>query len=102
MTPNQLDLFASLDADLFVNISSLHEMRPDQIAYYFDAIDRHCSGHFYTKQWKRSVNANDAVVIRQADYPVRDRWRTVYERTHPLQVRFFEALYDLRHEGRPP
>lgn len=98
LTPNQLDLLPPLDADLFVNISSLHEMRPDQIAHYFHAIDRHCSGHFYTKQWKRSVNASDAVVIEQANYPVPGHWRTVYSRTHPLQIQFFEALYELRND----
>lgn len=96
LTPNQLDLLPALGVDLFVNISSLHEMRPDQIAHYFSGVDRHCAGHFYSKQRKHSVNVNDGVIIDQADYPVYDRWRTVYSRTHPLQVRFFEALYDLR------
>lgn len=95
LTPNQLDLLAPLDADLFVNISSLHEMRPDQIVHYFRAIDRHCSGHFYTKQWVSFTNVNDGVVIDRDGYPVPDGWRTVYSRTHPIQTRFFEALYDV-------
>lgn len=42
LTPNQLDLLRSLQADLFVNISSLHEMRRDQIRHYLLAVDRHC------------------------------------------------------------
>jgi len=33
LTPNQLALIKPLGVDLFLNISSLHEMRPEQIAH---------------------------------------------------------------------
>ena len=44
-------------ADLAVNISSLHEMRPEQIAFYFSQFDRLLKdgGRFYFKQWKRAL-----------------------------------------------
>ncbi len=95
LTPNQLDLLPPQQADLFVNISSLHEMRPEQIKHYFAAIETHCTGHFYTKQWQRSVNEHDGMVVSHDDYPLPTGWQVVFDRQHPVQVEFFEALYRL-------
>ena len=95
LTPNQLDLLPPQEVDLFVNVSSLHEMRPDQIEHYFAVIDMHCARRFYTKQWKRSVNELDDLVVSHDDYPVPAKWRVVFDRSHPVQVEFFEALYQL-------
>lgn len=95
LTPNQLDLLPELKADLFINVSSLHEMVQEQIDHYFDVIADHTKGHFYSKQWIRSINAADDVVIERDRYPVRKEWNTVFDRTHPVQQAFFEALYDL-------
>lgn len=96
LTPNQLALLPSLDADLFVNISSLHEMRIEQIEFYLAEVDRHCVGAFYTKQWKSSTNPFDGVVIERHDYPIPQHWSTIYSRNHPIQTGFFEALYRVR------
>lgn len=95
LTPNQLGLLEPLGADLFVNISSLHEMRHEQIEHYFELIDVHCTGFFYTKQWLRSVNPFDDLLTRREDYPVGADWRVVFDRVHPIQTGFFEALYAL-------
>jgi putative sugar O-methyltransferase len=96
LTPNQLDLVPPWGAGLFVNVSSLHEMRPDQIAHYLGKVGEHCSGHFYSKQWERSTNPYDRVVIRREDYPIPAAWETVFLRRHPVQTLFFEALYRVR------
>ncbi len=96
LTPNQLDLLPPLGVGLFVNVSSLHEMRPEQIAHYLGAVDRHTRGFFYTKQWKRSRNPHDGVVIGRGDYPIPESWETVYSRDHEIQTEFFEALYRVR------
>jgi putative sugar O-methyltransferase len=93
LTPNQLAMIPSLDADLMINVSSLHEMRREQIEHYFELFAEHCGGFFYTKQWQRSLNAFDDLVIRREDYPVPSAWTTVFDRVHPVQTRFFEALY---------
>ena len=95
LTPNQLDLVPPLGADLFVNISSLHEMRPEQIAHYLRQVGVHCRGHFYTKQWLRSVNNYDGLVIHREDYPIPSAWTPLFDRRHPVQTRFFEAMYRL-------
>jgi putative sugar O-methyltransferase len=95
LTPNQLDIVAPLEAGLFLNVSSLHEMRPEQIAHYLGRIGTHCRGHFYSKQWLRSVNPDDGVVIHREDYPIPSDWTPVFDRVHPVQTQFFEALYRL-------
>ncbi|MGH2959530.1 MAG: putative sugar O-methyltransferase [Solirubrobacterales bacterium] len=99
LTPNQLDLLPELKADLFINVSSLHEMVQAQIDHYFDVIADHTSGYFYSKQWIKSTNAADDVVIERERYPVRSEWKTVFDREHPIQQAFFEALYDLNPNG---
>jgi putative sugar O-methyltransferase len=93
ITPNQLELLEPLGVDLFVNISSLHEMRPEQIAHYVEQVDRHTAGCFYMKQWQRWRNPQDDVEIRREDYPIPPHWEQVYEREHPIQRAFFHALY---------
>ena len=93
LTPNQLELLEPLGVDLFINISSLHEMRPEQIAYYLGQVDRHTAGHFYTKQWLTWHNPEDAVDIRREDYPIPPHWEQLYSVVHPIQRAFFHALY---------
>jgi putative sugar O-methyltransferase len=88
-------------ADLAVNISSLHEMRPDQIAFYFSQFDRLLKdgGQFYFKQWKRGAVLFENVVIRQEDYPIPQNWICELTREAPIQTSFFEARY--RKPARP-
>lgn len=79
-----------------MNISSLHEMRLDQIAHYLGQIDRHTDGYFYTKQWETWHNTEDDIVIGRSDYPIPAAWRTIYEHRHPIQRAFFHGLYGTR------
>lgn len=96
LLPHQLASLPSLQAELFVNISSLHEMRPDQIAVWFELIDRHTVGRFYTKQWLHSVNVFDDLVIRREDYPVPEHWEAILDRDVQIPPDFFEAVYRVR------
>jgi putative sugar O-methyltransferase len=93
ITPGQLDALPPQQADLVINISSLHEMRLDQIEFFLGLVDRHCAGSFYTKQWLKSVNVRDDLVLHREDYPIPARWRETYSRKHRIQTLFFEALY---------
>jgi putative sugar O-methyltransferase len=104
LTPNQLEMIPSLNADLMINVSSLHEMSREQIQHYFELFAEHCGGFFYSKQWQRSVNPFDGLVVSREDYPVPPEWATVFDRVHPVQTRFFEALYATGHHEQvlPP
>lgn len=89
--------------DLAINISSLHEMHPEQIAFYFSQFDRllKAGGVFYFKQWKRSVVPFENVVTRQKDYPIPATWSCEMSREAPIQTRFFEARYRKSTRARP-
>jgi putative sugar O-methyltransferase len=93
LTPNQLELMPSQHADLFINISSFHEMRPDQVANFLVQVGRHTQGIFYMKQWRAWTNEVDGVTIRQEDYAIAPSWKRIFEREHPVQTDFFEAAY---------
>lgn len=91
--PNQLPLLPTRMADLFINISSLHEMRQEQIEYYFEQIQRLTRRYFYFKQWKVSNIPYENIVIREEDYPIPAEWSAVYRRECAVQTYFFEALF---------
>ena len=95
LTPNQLELLPDKSVDMFVNISSPHEMRMDQISYYFDEIDRLTRKYFYFKQWKETIIPFENEAITEADYPVREDWRLINRQECKVQTYFFEALYEL-------
>lgn len=95
LAPHQMELLPEKTFDYFINVSSLHEMTMAQVENYFALIDRVCRGRFYTKQWRVSRAPVNGCTIRERDYPVPSTWRTVYQRPHPIQRMFFEALYDV-------
>jgi len=96
LTPDQLELLEPLGAEVALTVSSLHEMLPALVRRYLQLVDRHCDGLFYTKQWQRWHNPVDDVVMVREDYPYPEGWRRVFERPHPAQPAFFEALYATR------
>lgn len=93
LLPHQVAKLPPKSVDLFVNISSLHEMTIGQIYAYFQLIDRLTKGYFYSKQWFVSENPYDQIHVRQGDYPVPDSWTQIYLRPAKVQRSFFEALY---------
>jgi putative sugar O-methyltransferase len=92
---HQIKLLPDKSADLFINISSLHEMTMEQIHFYLEQIDRLTRGHFYMKQWRRSRSVANGFRIRENDYPIPRRWKAIYRERHPLQRMFFHALYSV-------
>lgn len=95
LLPHQLELLPEKSVDLFLNISSLHEMRIDQICYYFGVLGRLVRRYFYLKQWRESNIPFENVTIREGDYPIPADWRKLYWRPCAVQDYFFEALFEL-------
>lgn len=94
--PNQIELLPNKYFDLFINISSLHEMTREQIVNYFKQIDRLCKGYFYTKQWLRS-RTKDNMFIKENEYPIPKKWKAIARRSpHPIQKKFFDTLYKIK------
>ncbi len=92
--PNQIELIPDSLVDLFLNISSLHEMRLDQIKYYFGQIERLTKpqGYFYFKEFKDSYVAHEDVHIKTRDYPLNSNWQVLFLREAKVQIKFFECL----------
>jgi putative sugar O-methyltransferase len=102
LTPNQLELLPDKSIDLFLNISSLHEMRLDQVNYYFTEIERLTRKYFYFKQWKETTVPFENETIREADYPVGGNWKLINRQQCEVQHKFFEALYELPNPAPDP
>lgn len=93
LLPHQLELLPPKSFNACINISSLHEMTQEQISHFFKLIDQLVKGHFYMKQWIRSINDYDAIIVERDAYPVKDTWRQLFNRPCEVQTSFFEALY---------
>jgi SAM-dependent methyltransferase len=93
LEPQQLELLPDGYADLVLTISTLHEMRPDQVAHYIEVIDRICDGAFYSKHWRTFYNDVDNVAWSERELRLPPGWRLIFRR-RPLAPRaFVEALY---------
>ncbi|MCL5038163.1 MAG: putative sugar O-methyltransferase [Chloroflexi bacterium] len=95
LLPHQADLLPGKIVDLFINISSLHEMLPEQIKAYFGLIDHITKHYFYSKQWWNSINPFDKINIKHTDYPVPSNWKELYLRDAKVQTSFFESMYSI-------
>ena len=97
-TPNQLTKFPAGYFDLFANISSIHEMRRDQIKHYMELMGRTTKSALYLKQQKDYVNPVDNLVIGRNDYPLPSGWAPSADRFDLINPGFFERIY---RRGRP-
>ena len=95
LLPHQAEQLKEKSVDLFVNISSLHEMTQAQIKQYFGLINQLTRGYFYMKQWKSFRNNNDGITITEAGYPYDPAWKKILSRTARAQPAFFEAVYKI-------
>lgn len=96
LMPHQIELLPKKYFDLFINISSLHEMRRDQIKNYIKQVDKLTSGLFYIKEWRKS-RTKDNLFIKQSEYPIPKKWKTLFiHNRHPIQKMFFDALYRIK------
>jgi hypothetical protein len=100
LEPQQLEKLPDDYADLILTVSTLHEMRADQIAHYLRLVDRLCRGVFYTKQWRKFYNDLDEVTASKETYPIPARWRALFDRSAIAPRSFFEALYLCRSGAR--
>lgn len=91
-TPNQLALLPDHLFDAFANISSLHEMRQDQIDHFLGLMARKTRRAIYLKQQMHYENPHDGVSIERKDYALPFEWRTSADGADPLSPGFFELV----------
>jgi hypothetical protein len=73
-------------------------MTMPQIQNYINMINWNTNGYFYMKEWIRSVNDKDKIVIGYKDYPIPSNWKRLLFRRCNIQSLFFEALYKIGEE----
>jgi len=93
-TANQIELLPESYVDLSINISSLHEMRPEQIENMLAQIYRITSRFVYLKQYKEYINPYDDLKILEQSYKAAAGWRDRFRRTDATDSRFFETLIE--------
>ncbi len=91
-TPNQLALLPDQFFDAGLTISSLHEMRLEQIHHYLGLLGRKTRKLLYLKQQWNYANPHDEVTITEANYPAPDGWRTALQQSDRLNPEFFERV----------
>jgi putative sugar O-methyltransferase len=92
-TPNQLAKFPPDYFDIFATISSVHEMRRDQITHYMNLMGRTTKSALYLKQQRDYVNPVDNLIIGKNDYPAPVGWSPKHERFDLINPGFFERVY---------
>src|SRR5262249_31817003 len=91
-TANQIELLPDGFFDLSINISSLHELRPEQIENMLGQIYRVTQRYVYLKQYKEYINPYDGLRILEESYKVAPGWERRYYRSDRVDPRFFETL----------
>jgi putative sugar O-methyltransferase len=89
---DQLELLPDNAVDLFITVSSLHEMRRDQVENFMAQMGRTTARWLYIKQWQSSIAHVKGDIISQADYRVPGGFSTVSERLTPHIPSFFEKI----------
>lgn len=92
LTSNHLSQFPDEYFDLTINISSLHEMSREKIAFFLKEMYRVTNNYIYMKQYKEYKNPYDNIIIKEDEYPTQKGWKEVYNRTALTNNCFFEKL----------
>jgi putative sugar O-methyltransferase len=95
-TANQLEKFPPGYFDAFATISSIHEMRRDQIRHFMTEMGRTTKSALYLKQQRNYVNPADNLTIGRNDYPTPTGWVPGPDCYDLINPRFFERLYRRR------
>ncbi len=90
LSANQLELLPDDVIDFTVSISSLHEMRHEQIAHYLDLVARKTRFGVYFKQWRQWTNPSDNIEVGRADFLLPAPWLLVLDQPHAVQDAFCE------------
>lgn len=93
LTANQLQQFPPGYFDVMLTISTLPEMRPEQVALFLDLFQRFSWGHIFIKQWMDWTNPSDGTRMKPDDYVLGANWKMVMDRVDPINPRFFNRAW---------
>lgn len=93
LTPNQMRKFPNGYFDVMLTISTLSEMRQDQVDFYLLELQRLSRGHIFIKQFTCWKNPSDGTDLSADSYRFDSRWRPALDRTDPVVPFFFNRVW---------
>lgn len=95
LLPFQMTKIPDETIDLILTISSLHEMKRNQISNYLKQFNRllRLNGFVYIKQWFSGAVLFEDITINQKDYPIPEGWKIIFDRAAHIHTSFFESFY---------
>ena len=91
-TPNQLSMFRENFFNVFITISSLHEMSRKQIAHFINVMSIVTREVIYIKQYWEYINPHDNLRIIDSEYILPEKFRIIQKQQDVLNPLFFEML----------
>jgi putative sugar O-methyltransferase len=92
-TPNQIELMPNDATELFINLNSLMEMRPDQVQNFLKHIDRLTTRAFLSRQWQKWRNPDEGHSLAKEDFALSDRWRVTLDQIDDIYPDFFNQVW---------
>jgi putative sugar O-methyltransferase len=92
-TSNQISKFPAHYFDVMVSISTLPEMRHDQVDFYLSEFERLSRGHIFLKQFTTWRNPNDGTELSRENYRFSSDWSLMLDRTDPVISEFFNRVW---------
>jgi putative sugar O-methyltransferase len=93
LTPNQIRMFPNGYFDVMLTISTLPEMRQDQVNLYLNEFQRLSRGHIFIKQFKAWKNPTDGTDLTAESYKFSSNWLKCLDRSDPIIPFFFNRVW---------
>jgi putative sugar O-methyltransferase len=93
LTPNQMRKFPHGYFDVTLTISTLPEMRQDQVDFYLAEMQRLARGHIFIKQFMSWRNPSDGTALTADSYRLAPEWRLALDRPDPVVPFFFNRIW---------
>ena len=78
---------------MVVSISTLPEMRPEQVALYLEQFRRLADHAIFLKQWRSWTNPSDGTSMSLDDYRLGGDWQVVHDEVDPVNPAFFNRIW---------
>jgi len=92
-TANQIEKMPDDHFQLFINTTSLMEMRFDQIRNYLNQIDRITTKAFFSRQFIKWKNQLDGIAIDRDTFSMNHRWTLSLDRVDDIHPDFFYHVW---------
>ena len=92
-TANQIELMPDGICDLFINMNSLMEMRPEQIKNFLHHIDRLTQRSFLSRQWVSWRNPEDGNTVGKGDFALGPGWKLSLDHLDTVYPDLFNQVW---------